>query len=91
MLENNRDNNTSNAYQKAKKISDSKCPYYVNPCEIVAVAAALSLLLGNNLETCQISTLVNLLNVLSQNLSSIVVQREINSGQSVIVESTPLL
>jgi hypothetical protein len=60
-------------------------PYYVDPREIITVAASVSLLIANNMKTCQITTLVNFLNVLSSNLASIVGQRRINEGEKIYI------
>lgn len=80
------DNNTSSQSTKTKNTQNNKDCFFVDPCDIIAVAAALSLLICKNLNMRQIATLASLFNVLSENLTAVVVQNQINQGQNTVIE-----
>ncbi|MEG2813136.1 MAG: hypothetical protein RSA79_00905 [Oscillospiraceae bacterium] len=58
-------------------------PCCVNPSDIFTIAAAFSLLLYKEYNVCQLNTIINLLTLITANLTSFVDQIEINQGEEV--------
>lgn len=60
---------------------DARC--CIDPLELFSTAAAVSILLYENLNVCQLNTIINLCSMITANLSGFVTQIEINSGEQV--------
>lgn len=60
-----------------------EAPCCYNATEIFSAAAGVSLLLYQNLNICQLETVVNLLTLINANLAAFITQAEINSGEQV--------
>lgn len=65
----------SDAYKNKKR-----CP---SPAEIFTAASALSAFLAANLDQREINTVINLLSLVTANLSAVVTQQEICEGEVV--------
>ncbi|MEG0895556.1 MAG: hypothetical protein RSE93_07545 [Oscillospiraceae bacterium] len=60
---------------------EQQCCY--NPADLLVIASAISLLLYNNFSFCQLETLANLFQLINYDLSALIAQIEINSGEDV--------
>lgn len=61
--------------------TDPKC--CMDPCDLYSIAGAIALLLYNELNLCQLKTMVNLFALIEYNLAAIVTQILINKGTPV--------
>lgn len=65
------------------KAAFCNAPCCANPSDIFTISTAVSYLLYQKLNTCQLNTIINLITLISANLSSFVTQIEINEGVNV--------
>lgn len=77
--------NNASAHSDKKNTSDThkNKKYCPSPAEIFTAASALSAFLAANLDQREINTVINLLSLVTANLSAVVTQQEICEGDIV--------
>lgn len=65
--------------QNKSGLQEKPCCY--DPVELFSTAAAISILLYKQLSACQIDTVINLLTLITANLSAFATQQDINKGE----------
>lgn len=59
---------------------DARC--FMAPCDVYSIAGAIALLLYQELNRCELLTMLNLVTLIESNLTALIAQIDINQGQS---------